>query len=100
MLENKKLNELKERLEQKMGVKIRPNKIIAITVNPASHSLPKMHIVIGREYKNLEPDAPLEQVLAIFEATTFIVCTQNRGVEKGIPYFFAREDVRKVEVMD
>jgi len=83
-----------------MNSKIRPKKIKAITVNPASHLLPKMHIVVGKEYKNLEPDAGLHKVLAIFEATTFIVCTRDRGVEKGIPFFFAKEDVLAVELAE
>lgn len=97
MLSNDQYKDLRARLEKRMGVKIRPKKIKAITVNPANHKLPKMHIIVGEEYKNLEPEAPLEKVLAIFEATVFMVCTRERGVEKGIPYFFAREDVLKVE---
>jgi hypothetical protein len=35
-------------------------------------------------------------VLAVFEAVSFIVCTPERGVETGLPIFFAREDVREV----
>ncbi len=84
-----------------MNVKFRPKKIKSITVNPASHALPKMKIVVGKEYRHLEPEQAIpETVLAIFEATTFMVCTRNRGVEKGIPYFFAREDVLNVEVAE
>jgi len=86
-------------LEKSTAAKIRHKRIKALTVNPASHSLPKMHIVVGGEYENLEPDAPLDKVLAIFESTTFLVCTRDRGVERGIPYFFAREDVLEVEEM-
>ncbi len=99
MLTASQYEAIRVRLEKSMGVKFRSKKIKAITVNPASRSLPKMHIVVGREYNNLEPEAPLEKVLAIFEATVFVVCTRDRGVEKGLPYFFAREDVRAVEMM-
>jgi hypothetical protein len=103
MLENDQLSELRKNLQRKMGVKFRRKKIKSITVNPASHSLPKIKIVVGKECRHLEPgqappEAPPEMVMAIFEATTFIVCTRNRGVEKGIPYFFAREDVLEVEI--
>lgn len=89
--------ELQRRLEKSLGAKIRPRNIYSITVNPASHQMPKMKIEVGRFHKNLEPEASTAQVLAIFESTTFLVCTQKRGVDNGLPYFFSREDVVRVE---
>ena len=89
--------EVQRRLEKSLGAKIRARNIYSITVNPASHQMPKMKIEVGRSYKNLEPEAKSEKVLAIFESTTFLVCTQKRGLENGLPYFFARGDVVRVE---
>jgi hypothetical protein len=56
-----------------------------------------MRIEVGRTYSELEPGSPLEKVLAIFESVSFLVCTERRGIAEGLPYFFAREDVRRVE---
>nr|MBN2276589.1 hypothetical protein [candidate division Zixibacteria bacterium] len=80
-----------------MGIKIRPKLIKRISVNPANHHIPPMDIEIGKIAKNLEPGAPPEMVLAIFESTVFLVCTQTRGIDQPLPYFFAREDILLVE---
>ncbi len=88
---------IRKKLENSMGVKFRPKNIRSITVNPSSHQLPKMKIEVGQICKNLEPDAAPEKVLAIFEAASFLVCTQKRGVESSLPYFFARQDILQVE---
>ncbi|MFH2037525.1 MAG: hypothetical protein ABIJ45_14070, partial [Candidatus Zixiibacteriota bacterium] len=77
--------------------KIREKRIKAITVNPANHELPKMKIEVGKIAKNMEPGSPPEKVIFIFEATAFLVCTENRGLHEGLPYFFVRSDVRNVE---
>ena len=58
-----------------------------------------MLIEVGKTYRDLEYDAPPDRVLAIFESTTFLVCSQSRGIEGGIPYFFSKEDVRRVEAL-
>jgi len=89
--------QLRRELEKRLHVKIRPRQIRAIDVNSAQHWQPAMTIEVGKTYRDLEFDAPPDLVLAIFESTTFMVCTQTRGVEGGIPYFFSREDVRRVE---
>lgn len=87
-------------LEQLTGVKVRDRKVKGIRVNPSQHSLPPLHIEVGKVCANLEPEAPPEKVLAIFEATVYLVCTATRGAGQGLPYFFAREDVTKVEFME
>ncbi|MBU8934484.1 MAG: hypothetical protein KOO62_10820 [candidate division Zixibacteria bacterium] len=79
---------------------IRDRRIRAILVNPASHWQPKMFIEVGHSYGNLEADAPIEKVVGIFESTVFFVCTDSRGAGKGIPYYFSREDIRRVELWD
>ena len=77
---------------------VKEKRIRAITVNPAYRWQPKIRIEVGRYYSNLEPDAPREQVIAIFESASFLVCTPSRGGGRGVPYFFSREDVRQVEL--
>jgi len=76
---------------------VKATRIRAITVNPASHRLPKLRIEVGGRYAGLEEGASSEEVLAIFESVSFLVCTQSRGAGVGAPYYFGREDVRKVE---
>ncbi len=95
-LTEQQYTDLKGRLGKLLKVGIRPKKIKSIRVNPANHALPPMTIEVGKVCKTLEPNAPPEKVLAIFEATTFLVCTERRGIKEGLPYFFIREDVREV----
>lgn len=76
---------------------IKDRRIRAITVNPSIHSLPKMRIEVGRPCSTLEPGAPPETVLAIFESASFLVVTPTRGAGDGSPYYFSREDVRRIE---
>ena len=100
MLTKDELDRLRQRLEESMHVRIRAKYIKRLHVNPTHQLLPEMHIEVGKTYRNLEPGAPPEKVIAIFESTVFLVCTRKRGMEKGLPYFFAREDVRLVEEME
>jgi hypothetical protein len=95
--DEKKRAEIKARLEKLTKTRVRAKKIRAITVNPSSHHLPKMTIEVGKICKTLEPGAPPEKVLAIFEAALFLVVTEGRGLNKGLPYFFIRGDVKNVE---
>jgi hypothetical protein len=92
--------QVKDYLEQITGVPVKDRRIKAIQVNPSHHSLPPLYIEVGKVCSHLEPDAEPEKVLAIFETTVFLVCTPKRGGGKGLPYFFAREDVHKVEFME
>ncbi|MFH2056058.1 MAG: hypothetical protein ABIJ61_08880 [bacterium] len=92
--------QIKTYLETDLEIKVKERAIRAIKVNPSQHAQPPLHIVVGKVCAHLEPDAPPEQVLAIFDATTFLVCTATRGAGSGLPYFFAREDVRRVEFDD
>ena len=87
-------------LEQLIGKKLRPKRIRAILVNPTSQLLPKMYLEVGRSYSGLEPGAPKEKVVAIFETASFLVCTPDRGAGKGLPYFFSRQDILRVEEME
>jgi hypothetical protein len=96
MTNKEKHQELLEYLRKVMKVHVKDKRIKAITVNSANHWQPKMHIEVGRSYRNLEMDAPSETVTAIFESTVFYVCTATRGDMTGFPYLFARPDVRRV----
>jgi hypothetical protein len=88
---------IKKYLEQLLGQKMKDRHVRAIGVNAGYHGLPKMLIEEGKSYRDLEPGAPGERVIAIFEAAFFCVCTVSRGAGEGMPYLFHRRDVYKVE---
>lgn len=92
--------QIKAYLENDLDMKVKARAIRCIDVNPSQHAQPPLHIEVGKLCANLEPEAPPERVLAIFDATVFLVCTATRGAGVGLPYFFAREDVRRVELFD
>lgn len=76
---------------------VRAKRIKAIDVNPLHHSLPKRRIEVGRRYADLEPGAPSQLVVAIFESDSFLVCTPERGAGTGLPYIFTRQEMKSVE---
>ena len=80
--------------------KIRDRKIKSIRVNMSYKRQPYLIIEIGKYYSDLEHGAPNQQVVAIFEADSFLVCTRERGAGAGLPYYFVREDVREVRELD
>lgn len=92
--------EIKQYLEGFKRLRIRDRTIKAIDVNPSHHSQPPLHIEVGKTCAHLEPDAPPQLVVAIFEAAVFLVCTPERGAGIGLPYFFAREDVTRVKLFE
>jgi hypothetical protein len=87
---------IRDYLETLYPGKIRKKRIRAIKVNSSYHWQPQLLIEVGKSYRELEPDAPMEEVIAIFESDSFLVCTEKRGGGQGIPYYFIREDVRLV----
>ena len=87
--------EIRDYLETLYPGKIRRKHIRAIKVNSSYRWQPQLLIEVGKSYRELEPDAPLDKVIAIFESDSFLVCTEKRGGGKGIPYYFTREDVRR-----
>ena len=96
MLSQDEFDRLRERLEKSLHAKIKPRRIRAIFVNSAYHWQPPMWVRVDEYCENLEKDAPPEKVIAILESISFLVCTETRGTEESPPYFFAREDVRRV----
>jgi hypothetical protein len=100
MLDEQEYNNIKKYLEKLTGQKIQNTKIKALGVNPPYHGQPKRLIEVGKRYADLEPGAPSEPVLAIFESKSFCVCTPSRGAGQGMPYIFTRDTVYLVKKMD
>lgn len=96
-MEHDEYERVKKYVECLLGHRVRERKIRAVGVNPLYHRQPKRLIEVGKYYSDLEPGAPREQVLAIFETTLFCVCTPTRGAGHGVPYLFTRESVYRVE---
>jgi hypothetical protein len=84
-------------LERLMNKPVHRHPIKAITVNPLYHGAPRMRIEVGHTVAGMEPDAPPQRVLAIFESTSFLVVTPERGNGVGLPYIFTRQEVTAVE---
>ena len=90
-------------VEETMGWKVNSREIKAIWVHPRSEHkriYDDIKIEVGEYLDNRMSDTPNEKVMAIFESNTFLVCTPNRGVLRGIPYLYGKEEVYKVEEMD
>jgi len=100
MPDNTGYEEIKAYIEQLTRHRVRDKKIRAIGVNPLYHGTPKRLLEVGHYYADLEPGAPAQKIVAIFETTLFCVCTPERGAGTGLPYFFTRESVYCVELME
>jgi len=100
MLPPETIAKIIQRLEKMLRVKILDKGIRAIHVNSRYHWQPKMRIEVGKYYANLEFESPLEKVVAVLEAPSFIVITEQRGLKEGMPYLFMKDDVKKVEFFE
>jgi len=89
--------EVRARLEKMVRERVSAKRIQAIVVNPLYHGSSKMRIEVGRLCANLEPDTAPQEVVAIFESRSFLVCTLERGLKHGLPFIFTRDEVLKVE---
>ncbi len=87
-------------LEGSVLGKVRDRKIRSIRVNMSYKQQPHLIIEVGKSYSDLEPGAPDQQVIAIFESDSFLVCTRERGAGQGLPYYFIRANVREVREFD
>ena len=97
MLTEDELENLRQRLEKRLKLKIRRKRIKAIRVNSSFHWQPPLFISVGGLCANMEKDSPPEEIVAIFEHASFIVITPDRGLtDNTLPYFFARQDVKEV----
>ena len=96
-MDAEKREELRCYLEGLVKRPVSPTVIHAIKVNPLYHGSSPQLIEVGGRHADMEPDAPLETVLAIFESKSFLVVTEERGHFSGLPYIFTREEVRNVD---
>ncbi len=97
MIDDDEREKIRQYLENLTGQKVSDRKIRALGVNPPYHGQPKRLIEVGKSYADLEPGAPSEEILAIFESKSFCVCTATRGTGTGLPYFFTRDTVYRLE---
>lgn len=96
-MENEEHEKLRLYLEELVKQPVHPHRIASLTVNPLYHGSAKMCVRAGQAVGNLEPEAPVQRVLAIFESKSFLVVTPERGYFEGLPYFFTRTEVVAVE---
>jgi len=96
-MDERERQRIAEYLTKLVSRPIRDKRIKAIVVNPLHHGLPKRRIEVGQSYADLEPGAPSQRVIAIFESDSFLVCTPERGAGDGLPYIFTRQEVKSVE---
>jgi len=100
MLSIEEIDELRHKLATSFEVNIRPRRIKVLKINSSYHWQPPLYIEVGKRCANLAQNSPPEEVIAIFEATTFMVCTPGHGYPDGLPYLFAKEDAHLVVEMD
>lgn len=93
---NEQWQKLREQLQSKLNLTIRPQRIRSIRVNSAIRWQPPMEVEVGKPCAYLEPGSGPQVVEAIFDGGPFLVCTACHGIDSGSPYFFARGDVRQV----
>jgi hypothetical protein len=84
-------------LEKLFGKPVSRRPIRRIEVNPPFHGQGRRFVTVGELSADLEPGAPSETVLAIFESMSYLVCTAERGAGKGMPYIFTRDAVVRVD---
>ena len=97
LIEADKRKQVTDYLAKLMRRPVRDKRIKAIEVNPLYHGYSRRRIEVGQYYADLEPGAPSQLVVAIFESDSFLVCTPERGCGEGVPYIFTRQEVRDVE---
>ena len=89
--------EIADYLEKLFGKPVSRKPIRRIEVNPPFHGQGRRYVTVGERCSELEPGAPAETVLAIFESMSYLVCTAERGAGKGMPYIFTRDAVLRVD---
>lgn len=100
MLTSDQREAIRAKLAETVKAPIKAKRIKSIDVNSSQHWQPPLHVEVGKRCAHLEIDAPVEEVLAIFESSAFLVVTKSRGVDTPLPYYFSREDVRRVTEME
>jgi hypothetical protein len=96
MLSQDEFETLRRKLEKMFGEHVLDRRIRTLRVNSGYHWQPPLYIEVGKHCANLTPDGPPEEIVAIFESRSFLVCTLDHGVENGSPFIFTRADVKQV----
>jgi hypothetical protein len=93
---------IRKYLEETTGWAVSNRRIKALVVypRPSRHKIYGVTIEIGKYLDNRMSDTPNEEVMAIFESNAFLVCTQNRGVLRGMPYLYGKEEVQNVKEIE
>jgi hypothetical protein len=100
MLSQDEFEALRRKLENMFSERVSDRRIRALRVNSAYRWQPPLHIEVDQYCANLTPDGPPEEIVAIFESRSFLVCTPDHGVENGSPFIFTRADVKHVTDME
>jgi len=92
-LDKSKREVIRQYLEKLFGQPVADDVFISITVNPPYHGQNQRTVSVGQIVGDLEPEAPPEEILAIFESKSFLIVTASRGAGSGMPYIFPRHTV-------
>jgi hypothetical protein len=96
MLSQDEFETLRRKLEDLYHERVSERRIRALRVNSGYRWQPPLFIEAGQPCANLTPDGPPEEIVAIFESRSFLVCTPDHGFKGGSPYIFTRADVKQV----
>lgn len=75
--------------EQTMGWKVSDKRIYSISYNHKGRNY--IATVGEKEVREGEP------VIAILESNTYLICTPNRGVLRGMPIMVGKEELLKID---
>ena len=96
MLSQDEFEALRRKLEDMYRERVSERRIRALRVNSGYRWQPPLYIEVGKHCANLTPDGPPEEIVAIFESRSFLVCTPDHGFKRGSPFIFTRADVKQV----
>jgi hypothetical protein len=100
MLSQDEFEALRRKLEVMYGERVSGRRIQALRVNSGYRWQPPLYIEVGSSCANLTPDGPPEEIVAIYESRSFLVCTPEHGLNCGSPLIFTRADVKQVVDME
>jgi hypothetical protein len=100
MLSQEEFEVLRRKLEEMFGERVSNRSIRALRVNSGYRWQPPLHVEVGQYCASLTPNGPPEEIVAIFESRSFLVCTPDHGAKNGSPFIFTRADVKQVTDME
>jgi hypothetical protein len=84
----KVLQGIKKFAKETIGWDITDRRIFSLSY---THEGKKYHSEVGKPDDRVD-----EEVIAILESYTYLVCTPNRGVLRGEPVLVGKEEVKKI----